>query len=867
MGETREERETALSDLRMRLSAGLARSGLSKTQLMAQTGLGKTTVHGAFSYAASAPSERTVVALARVLKLPNEELMALWRVTVGAAEAGREGGLGRAIDEWSPHDLEVHPSAPAGSRQVLPGYVRRAHDQLLGTAVEAVSQGDSRLVVLVGSSSTGKTRACWEAVQPLAPLEWRLWHPFDPTRAAAALEALHQVGPRTVVWLNEAQHYLGEERLGEEIAAALHALLTDPDRAPVLVLGTLWPEYNRKYEALPHPGGPDPHSRVRELLAGRTVHVPPAFDANALRAATELARKGDLQLARALTRASAHGQVTQDLAGAPALLHAYEHGSPAGRALLEAAMDARRLGVGLHLPQAFLTDAATDYLNDTDYDQLTEDWAEAAYAEVAKPVHGQQAALRRATPRPKRRPPGVPPVPEQDGLSAGQVFRLADYLEQHGRNTRRRLCPPASFWAAAHAHLTRAADVHALAEASRALQRMQWAHHLLLRAADLGSGPALTALGELRERAKDSKGAESYFRKATHLGDVNGLARLALLHQRRGDHESAATMARQVAARSVEALGRLAVERDTARDRAGAEFLARHAAEVGHLTSTTLLARLRKRAGDLDGAEVLARQAHDAGHVPGTTALADLLWRRGDQEGGEALFRLAADAGSADALQHLWLRRRGRRQGGRAAAEALVQEAIDRGAGERLPHLIDSLNESGYSDYASEVALQAATSGELYSLMLVARQRGASGDLTGAEKLLEGAVEAGDPQALVCMASFRESAGDLAAAEELLQQAIDAGEPRAYVHWALLKERAGDPEGAEALAWQAPAFLPYFAVAEMADLREAAGQHESAGRLYRQLADARLLDPSERQWPHGLDPDGTPTPPWQDTTT
>lgn len=33
-------------------------------------------------------------------------------------------------------------------------------------------------------------------------------------------------------------------------------------------------------------------------------------------------------------------------------------------------MDARRLGVGLYLSQAFLTAAATDYLSDDDYEQL-----------------------------------------------------------------------------------------------------------------------------------------------------------------------------------------------------------------------------------------------------------------------------------------------------------------------------------------------------------------------------------------------------------------------------------------------------------------------------------------------------------------
>jgi len=42
------------------------------------------------------------------------------------------------------------------------------------------------MAVLVGCSSTGKIRACWEVVH-LLPQGWRLWHPFDPTRPEAVL--------------------------------------------------------------------------------------------------------------------------------------------------------------------------------------------------------------------------------------------------------------------------------------------------------------------------------------------------------------------------------------------------------------------------------------------------------------------------------------------------------------------------------------------------------------------------------------------------------------------------------------------------------------------------------------------------------
>ncbi|WP_046773791.1 helix-turn-helix transcriptional regulator, partial [Streptomyces scabiei] len=436
------DKREAHAELRRRLDEGRARADLNQTQLATWAGLGRTTVSKALSLQGDVPSVDTITRLARALQLPEGELLKLRRRAAGETDTppSAVSRPGRPIGQWDAHELEVHPAGPGttasgtdGAR-ALPGYVRRAHDAVLADAVAATARGISGIVVLVGASSTGKTRACWQAVQELAAQDWRLWHPFDPPRAEAALEDLHRVGPRTVVWLNEAQHYLGDPKVGERIAAAVHRLLTDKERRPVLVLGTLWPEYAHAYTALPEPGGDDPHSRVRELLAGHTLSVPDTFDAAALAAATALAaEKGDTLLGDALIRSRDGGRITQDLAGAPELLRRYEQPrQAASRALLEAAMDARRLGVGLHLPQAFLTDAASDYLNDDDYDQLSDDWAEQAYAELAEQVHGKQAPLRRTTPPP-----------------TGPVLRLADYLEEHGRTTRRHLCPRASFWHAA----------------------------------------------------------------------------------------------------------------------------------------------------------------------------------------------------------------------------------------------------------------------------------------------------------------------------------------------------------------------------------------------------------------------------------
>lgn len=81
-------------------------------------------------------------------------------------------------------------------------------------------------MTLVGGSSTDKTRACWELVRSVErrkQYRWRVWRPFDPTRPEAALMDLAKAGAGTVVWLNEARHYLmpPDPVLGERIAAGL----------------------------------------------------------------------------------------------------------------------------------------------------------------------------------------------------------------------------------------------------------------------------------------------------------------------------------------------------------------------------------------------------------------------------------------------------------------------------------------------------------------------------------------------------------------------------------------------------------------------------------------------------------------------
>jgi hypothetical protein len=441
---------------------------LTQTQLAQESGVPKQTLSSWATGTAlprdAAQVEKAGTVLARRAGEPPPPLHE-WERWLEADQAARpdhapvEAGPGRLISELDdPFALEVHRpvKVDSGDRELplLPPYVRRGHDEELAAVVAEAAGGRSAMTVLVGGSSTGKTRACWEAVHQL-PAGWRLWHPFDPTHPEALLAELPRVGPRTVVWLNETQFYLytpGD--IGERVAAALRTLVTDPARAPVLVLGTLWPEY---WDSLTRSGGE--HAQARAVLDGTPITVHPMFTGPAL-AELHLAAAADPRLAAAAN--APDGQVTQYLAGVPALLDRYCNAPPAAKALIHAAMDARRLGHSMALPHGLLEAAAPAYLTDAEWNALGENWLAQALAHTAAPCRGVSGPLTRIRSRSGKGLPGT-----GSGFAAdGPAYRLADYLDQYGRRHRAELISPNGFWAAAIDH-ARAADQDSLSDAAR----------------------------------------------------------------------------------------------------------------------------------------------------------------------------------------------------------------------------------------------------------------------------------------------------------------------------------------------------------------------------------------------------------------
>jgi tetratricopeptide (TPR) repeat protein len=330
-------------------------------------------------------------------------------------------------------------------------------------------------------------------------------------------------------------------------------------RGPVLILGTIWPEHCDTLTADADSGTAfDPHAQARALLDGHAVAVPNEFppqQVTALRASASL----DPRLAEAAARAE-DGQLTQYLAAGPALLQRYQTAPPAARALIEVAMDVRRLGHGVQIPLLLLEAAVPGYLTRSQWDRLGDDWLEQALGYTAASCKGARGPLTRIRKLPA------------DASSRQPVYRLADYLEQYAWTTRAAHRLPQTLWQACATHAAApdcirlglaarlrndfdaaitcyaaaasAGDASAAAEAADMLRdqgRTDEALPWYQRAADAGNPTATWAAARMLRWEGRTEEALSWYQRAAAGGapiPIWGVARM--LHQAGRSHEVAA---------------------------------------------------------------------------------------------------------------------------------------------------------------------------------------------------------------------------------------------------------------------------------------------------------------------------------------
>ena len=230
---------------------------------------------------------------------------------------------GRTVATWNPVELGVHRVIGGGP---MPPYVRRPHDELLRAVLDP-EVAASRLVVVRGGSSTGKSRAAYEAVAARLA-DWRLDYPLNAAALTARLEA--GIPVRTVLWLGELRQYADDDggaaalgRLADLLGGTGHVLIT-----------TVWPEDWGAYTSAARAGlgTADPAGVAGRLLRplpdltandpaqvdpgrGGIIDIPPEFTVADLDAATHTGDPVLTAAAAAAAAAGKGGQVTQYLAG------------------------------------------------------------------------------------------------------------------------------------------------------------------------------------------------------------------------------------------------------------------------------------------------------------------------------------------------------------------------------------------------------------------------------------------------------------------------------------------------------------------------------------------------------------------------
>jgi hypothetical protein len=678
----------------------------------------------------------------------------------------------------------------------IPPYVTRDYDEELRAAVRVASV-ESRLILLVGPSASGKTRSAYEAVLAEVP-----GFPMVIPQSGAELEKMLEDQPimePSVVWLDDFQRFFGKPD-GVTFDAIFEILNGDH---PVVAVGTVWPEW---YDALtkdPYRSGGDdvafgvlyqavlqrgdkpksmPRRRVgdditldryehaRRVIDGlaQEVSVDPAFSRAEKRRAGEAARD-DRRLRVALDDPDDFG-VTQVLAGAPRLVKHWESQSQEhvfGVAAITVAIDIRRIGVESPIPFDVILAAVPAYVSEHRMALAPPDWRVEALSYACSDLGGTSALILTA-----------------DDSGEPYAASAADFLAHHG--SRRRGAEPVSdlLWKVAADRAWPPNDLRRLAASARLALRPRMAEMLLRRTEDKDAGYTKALLGQLYLEQSRLREARAAYEQAVRAGNLAAYKVLtgwiepaqcgALLAEateqvrarvRRSDASTARTLIAYLlrAGRHTEAIAEL-------------RKLAEEGTTVVRRQCATQMAACGDAEAAIDEFHALARE----GHVDCWRHSGIALWKAGRHAEADRDFRRGIAAGDEKARQWYVETLTGSHRYDDAIA--LCQSLLS---------LARILRVAGRIDRAEHFYSQAADGGDASALMELARLHASRARYAEAVGLLQ-TLPAANSAALLLRANYAERAsGQPDDGVRVLQEAIDAGHTWAYLPLARVYARWG----------------------------------------------------------------------------
>ncbi len=758
--------------------------------------------------------------------------------------------------------LDIHEAFPLPPDHIAPGlsadlptYVLRDVDADLQTFL-AVSKERGGFALLVGPAAVGKTRTAYEAIRRVLP-EWRMLIPDNGNVINELVSDPRRDLGRSVIWLNETQNFLTSDKA--IVAANVRRLLMNK-RRPVILIGTIWPDTFDQLRAKRHApaiGSTDEADATRSVGAVEDINrnsrdvlgLARRFDLTGFSTAEwNRARESadaDPRLEAAVTYAgkSADGLgLPQILAAAPELIRRWEQAdNPYGKAVLTAAVTARRCGHPPTIPTPVLRVLGEHFLSGTDRATAPATWFDDALTWATASVHDSGTI--------------APLFP--DGRSAGRTdgYRVSDILTDHTALTSPApTLPDAPVWdllittaapSACHGITTRAHKFGLTVQARTAATR----------AAKSGNTDAMYTLGLLLEEDGEAQQARTWYMRAAVADHTDAMACLSILLEEAGEVDQARTWWTRALQRAVvgeveqtrvwytraaeaghsSAMYKLGLLIEEAEGGEQARVWYTRAAEQGHTDAMYKLGLLLERTEEVEQARVwyvrVAEQGHtdamyrlglileeaegseqarlwytraaEAGHTSAMYDLGVLLKTAGEAEQARLWYTHAAAAGHSSAMYKLGLIHEEMEEV--EQARLWYTRAAENSHGRAMVNLGVLLKAAGEVEQARLWYTRAAEDGDakaMYNLGLLLAETDAADE---ARAWYTRAATAGHTSGMVCLGVLLEAAGEVEQARVWHTRAAEDGNASAMACLSALLEATGEPDQASVWSIRAAA--------------------------------------------------------------
>jgi TPR repeat protein len=701
---------------------------------------------------------------------------------------------GSLVYESDPLELGVHRATILNGNAV-PEYVPRDIDADLSKSVSALAQSGG-LLIIVGDSTAGKSRAAYEALLRTVP-NYRLIAPYGHDELRDSLAYIAVTAEKVVLWLDDIERFLGSDGFTARLASQLK-------RIGVLSIGTIRTEQYRSLTAFSSSSvdSKEPH----ELLAfedvlkqAKLIFMERRWSATERARATETK---DSRVAEALKHDNIYG-IAEYLAAGPRLYEewrlAWEVGeNPRGAALVSAAIDCYRTGLRNGVALAILKNTHEYYLNVAGGPLLRPETFDRALSWATQRRYGVTSLLLSG--------------------SKPHMYRAFDYLtDKVVTATDAQPVPDVTWQAVRESAGQNKTQLNRIAIAAMGQEKNELAESIWRENAEDGSSTGAYNLGLLFNKTDRDEEAKFWFERAVDLGDLDSAIQLGHLLDRNNQHDKAAVWYERAAlGDKPHGMYHMAIISRNKGDEREAERWFRQAIARNDKLASSGLSELLVTSGRLEEAETLLRAAAEEGDVPAIVYLGNVIADLGREDEAEEMWLKAATLGSAPGKSNLAILHA--RRGSYAESERWFTEAIADGQNTVCGQFSVLLAQRRKWNQSEAMAKKALASGDTGFVVYLGQELLDANRLDDAERWLRMGVDAGNARAVRGLAWTLEQSERSADAEQYWRKLAEEGDSDATFALAMLRFGEGDLDNAIPLFESAAASGDAVAACELSQI-------------------------------------------------